>query len=158
MSKKEKQIIIAAAKAGGKIVKKYFGKIQSVEEKSGGAFCGSNSLEPSLETSMENATVAYACGYKTPTVEVLKIIGNLKIQGKTKRTLFNWSPAADFCLLASGKIESAINQKTEIYDFIGAKLIMREAGCVVTDFKGNPDTDDFNHTFVVSNNMAIHSE
>src|SRR3989338_4878503 len=34
MSKKEKQIIIAAAKAGGKIVKKYFGKIQSVEEKS----------------------------------------------------------------------------------------------------------------------------
>lgn len=125
-------------------------------EKSKGAFCGSSSIKPSLETSMKNSTVAYSCGYKTPKREVVRIIGNLKIKGKVKRVLFNWSPAVDFCLLASGKIESMINYKTEIYDFLGAKLILREAGAVLTDFKGKPDTDDFARTFVASNNSAIH--
>jgi len=125
-------------------------------EKGGGAFCGTNPLKPSSETSIKNATVGYACGYKTPKPEIVKIIGNLKLKGKIKRTLFNWSPAVDFCLLASGKIESMINQKTELYDFLGAKLILREAGCIVTDFKGKLDTDDFNRSFIASNNRIIH--
>lgn len=125
-------------------------------EKGGGAFCGNSALKISTETSMKNATVGYACGYKTPKPEVVRIIGNIKLKGKVKRTLFNWAPAVDFCLLASGKIEAMINQKTEIYDFLGAKLLMREAGCIVTDFKGKKDTDDFNRSFVVSNNLSIH--
>ncbi len=125
-------------------------------EKGLGAFCGTRKIAPSLETSIKNATVGYSCGYKTPKSEVVRIIGNLKIKGKVKRVLFNWSPATDFCLLASGKIESMFNQKTEIYDFLGAKLILREAGCVITDAKGKPDTDDFAHTFLASSGEAIH--
>ncbi|MDO8591111.1 MAG: inositol monophosphatase [bacterium] len=125
-------------------------------EKGGGAFCGDILLKPSLETSIKNATVGYACGYKTPKLDIVRTISNLNLKGKVKRVLFNWSPAVDFCLLAAGKIESMINLKTEVYDFLGAKLILREAGCVVSDFKGKPDTDDFNPTFVVSNNQTIH--
>lgn len=127
-------------------------------EKGEGAFCGSKLLKLSKETSIKNSVAAYSCGYKTPKPEIVRIIGNLKLKGQVKRTLFNWAPAVDFCLLASGKIESMINAKTEIYDFLGSKLILREAGAVVTDFKGRPDLDDFNHTFVVSNNQAIHKK
>ncbi len=124
--------------------------------KKGGAFCGAKPLKPSAEISLKNATVGFACGYQTPPREIARIINNLEIKGDVKRHLFNWSPAVDFCLLASGKIEAMINQKTEVYDFLGAKLIIREAGAVITDFKGRADTDDFAHTFVASNNMAIH--
>ncbi len=125
-------------------------------EKGGGAFCGDNLIKPSIERSMKNATVGYACGYKTPKPEVVRIISNLKLKGEVKRTLFNWSPAVDFCLLASGKIESIFNQKTEIYDFLGAKLILREAGCVITDSEGRPDTDDFSRIFLASCHPLIH--
>src|SRR3989344_1896456 len=38
-------------------------------EKGGGAFCGTNPLKPSSETSIKNATLGYACGYKTPKPE-----------------------------------------------------------------------------------------
>lgn len=125
-------------------------------EKGGGAFCGGERLKPSAEKEIGMATVGYACGYKTAKKEIVRVVSNLKLRGKVKRTLFNWSPAADFCLLASGKIEAMINKKTEIYDFLGAKLIAREAGCVVSDFLGKPDTDDFNRTFLASNNSDIH--
>ncbi len=127
-------------------------------EKGGGTFCGNKLLKLSDEVVVKNATVGYACGYKTPKGEIVRVIRNLKIKAKVKRTLFNWSPANDFCLLASGRIESMINKKTEIYDFLGAKLIAREAGCIITDFKGKPDADDFNHTFVASNNPEIHRQ
>ena len=50
------------------------------------------------------------------------------------------------------------NIKTETYDFLGSKLIMRESGCVITNFRGRPDNDDFNHTFVASGSSAIHKK
>ena len=127
-------------------------------EKGSGVFCGiKHNLKLSSETSLARATVGYGCAYKTAKTEVARIIGNLIIGG-VKRTLADWAPAIEFCQLVSGKIESMININTELYDFLGAKLIMREAGCVITDFKGNLDTDDFNPTFLASNNWEIHNK
>ncbi|MES2087895.1 MAG: inositol monophosphatase [Patescibacteria group bacterium] len=127
-------------------------------EKGKGAFCGRNRLQLSLETSMEKVTMAYACAYKTPKEEVMRVVSNIELKGDPKRLLFSWSPAVDFCLLASGKIETIFNDKTEIHDFLGAKLILREAGCVITDTKGKPDVDDFCPTFLASNNKSIHKK
>lgn len=127
-------------------------------EKGAGAFCGKTRLQLSSETDIKKATVGYACGYKTQKTEVMRVISNFVLKSGVKRTLVNWSPALDFCLLASGKIESMFNYKTEIYDFLGSKLILRESGCVVTDFSGKTDTDDFNSIFIASNNLKIHKK
>lgn len=126
-------------------------------EKGKGAFCDGKKISPSKETSMTNVTVGYACAYKTRKEEIVRVVGNLKIKGKVKRTLINWSPANDFCLLASGRIEAMLNYDTEIYDFLGSKLILREAGCVVTNLEGG-ESKDFDRTFAVSNNKTIHEQ
>ncbi len=77
---------------------------------------------------------------------------------EVKRTLTNWSVAIDLCLLAEGKIEAAINNNTDIYDFSAGKLIAKEAGAKITNFEGELETDDKNPIFLISNGTKIHQE
>ena len=122
--------------------------------KCGGAFCNNRKLTLSVETALNRSTFAFMCGYHCPKPFIIKTIGNFS--RRMKRVLVNWSVASDLCLLASGKIETAINRKTELHDFLAGKLIAKEAGCIVTDFKGQPEKNDLSHSFLVSNNMKIH--
>lgn len=122
--------------------------------KGGGAFCNNIKLKSSTETSLSKSTGAFLCGYSCPKPFIQRVIGNLR--RRTKRVLVNWSVASDFCLVAAGKIETVVNKKTELWDFLAAKLIAKEAGCVVTDFKGKPEKNDLNSTFLTSSNMDIH--
>ncbi len=251
MQIKDQKAIIAAAKAGGKVVRSYFGKVLAVEEKSGafdlrtradieseaaviavlektfpsynifseecghidkkseytfyidpldgtnnfvlgipnfsvsialvrgtetifgaiyvpmidsmyhaakgeGAFCNSVKISPSTETSLLRSTSTFLSNYHCPKSYVVKIIGNLS--RKTKRLLINWSVASDFCLVASGKVETVLNKNTELWDFLAAKLIAKEAGCIVTDLKGKPEKNDLNRSFLTSCNSAIHQK
>ncbi len=57
-----------------------------------------------------------------------------------------------------GKIEAAINHDCEIYDYVAGKLIAREAGALITDFKGDPEKSDKNSAFLASNGTKIHQE
>lgn len=125
-------------------------------EKGKGAFCNGVKIKSSSETSIANSASSFMCGYHCPKSYIIKTIGNLS--RRTKRVLVSWSVASDLCLLASGKIETAINKKTEIYDFLAGKIIAKEAGCVVTDMKGKPEKNDFNREFLISNNFDIHRE
>lgn len=124
--------------------------------KGDGAFCNSVKIKPSTETFLSRSTGACSYGYRFSQTSLLRVVGNFS--RKTKRILINWSGAADFCLLASGKIETVVNRKTELHDFLAGKLIAKEAGCVVTDFAGKPERDDLNHTFLASNNLKIHRQ
>ncbi|TSC52859.1 MAG: hypothetical protein CEO40_183, partial [Parcubacteria group bacterium LiPW_72] len=72
--------------------------------------------------------------------------------------LTNWSPALAFCLLASGKIESIIHNDNEIYDYIAGKLIAKEAGALISDFKGRQEKNDKNSIFLASNGTEIHEQ
>jgi fructose-1,6-bisphosphatase/inositol monophosphatase family enzyme len=61
-------------------------------------------------------------------------------------------------LLASGKIEAVINNRNDIYDYAAGKLIAKEAGAVVTDFKGKKEDDEQNSQFLASNCRKVHDQ
>jgi len=67
-------------------------------------------------------------------------------------------PAWDYCLLASGKIEAIINDGNEVYDCVAGKPITREAGALLTDYKGKEDLNDKNTFFIASNGTKIHKK
>jgi myo-inositol-1(or 4)-monophosphatase len=126
-------------------------------KRSEGAFFKGTKLRVNKERDIQKSTVLYTCGYKI-TREVLDkaIAGLHKIN--VKRVLLNWSPAAGFCLLASGKIEAIVNDRNEFYDYAAGKLIAREAGAKVTDLAGEEDLDDKNDAFLASNGTEIHEK
>lgn len=119
-----------------------------------GAFCNGREVHASGETSLSRSTAAFLCGYHCPKPHIQRVIGN--IRPLVKRVLVNWSVASDFCSVAAGKIETVLNKNTELWDFLAAKLIAKEAGCVVTDLKGRPEKNDLNREFLTSNNLEIH--
>ncbi|MFH1565531.1 MAG: inositol monophosphatase [bacterium] len=127
-------------------------------EKGKGAFLQGKKIKVGVEKNITKSSVVYSCSYALSNSEQTgNIIKNLKCVKKVKRVLTNWCPTFDYCLLAFGKIESIINDDNEIYDYIAGKLIAKEAGAVVTDFKGREQKDK-DSVFVASNNEVIHKE
>lgn len=126
-------------------------------QKGKGAFLDGQVLSVNKEADIKKATIAYTCKYTSPREYFDHLIKGLH-KKEIKRILTSWSPALDFCLLASGKIEAMINYDNEIYDYMPGKLIAREAGAMITDFKGEKDLDDKNNTFLVSNGTRIHQQ
>ena len=120
-----------------------------------GAYLNNKRIRVSDTMDLKEATIAYNCGYKNSRKRVEYVLGNL-ITNDHKRIIFNWSPAFDYCLLASGKIEAMVSDLgTEIYDFGAGKLIALEAGGKILDYKGKTDIDYRNDQFVLSNNEKI---
>ncbi|MEK9151507.1 MAG: inositol monophosphatase [Patescibacteria group bacterium] len=121
-----------------------------------GAFCNGKRIFVSEETSLEKVAISYTCGYiNNPQfeIELLKKLRSLNI----KRYLTNWSPAFDFCLLASGKIEAIINNNNELYDYAAGKIIARESGAILTDFMEAAQNDRMTSQFIASNSQEIHN-
>ncbi|HEV7702589.1 MAG TPA: inositol monophosphatase [Candidatus Paceibacterota bacterium] len=124
-------------------------------EKYKGAFLNGKRIKVSKATHRKNMTVAYSCGYKTKYNRISNIRENL-IKFGYKRTLFNWSPANDYCLLAGGKIEAVVTDPgTEIYDFGAGKLIAVEAGACLTDQKAKKESSYLNDSFILSNHKKV---
>lgn len=126
-------------------------------ERGSGAYLGSKKLMVSAEIDIERSTVAYAAGYTIPEKEMLLMISKLKLR-ETKRVTTQWSPALDFCALASGRIEVVVNQNDQLHDYLGGKLLCKEAGAVLSDFSGKLEQKETEGNFVVSNRLEIHRE
>lgn len=122
-----------------------------------GAFLNDKRIKVNKQNKISQSTVSYTCGYVNSKNYGKKIIGGLDDLG-VKRRIENWSPALDFCLLASGKIEAVINNRNDIYDYAAGKLIAKEAGAVVTDFKGKKEDDEQNSQFLASNCRKVHDQ
>ena len=71
---------------------------------------------------------------------------------------FNWSVGIDFALLASGQIEAILHDNCDLHDFLAGKLIAKEAGAMITDLDGQPEKDDENTVFLMSNNKKINTK
>ncbi len=123
-------------------------------EKGKGAFLNGSSLQTSEITEIEKATVAYTCGYKTENRFYQEFIR--QNVPRMKRFMSNWSPCLDYCRVASGKIEAVICNGNEVYDNLVGKLLIKEAGGVVTRFDGNLEEDEKGVYFVASNNKDLH--
>lgn len=121
------------------------------------AFENGRRIKVNKINNLERAIVGYTCGWKVPVVELDKISSKLH-QLKIKRPMANWSPAFDLCLLASGKIEGIITNNNELHDNLAGKIIVREAGGKLTDFKGKPLKNDRQNIFLASNGTNIHAQ
>ncbi|MFZ1719755.1 MAG: inositol monophosphatase [Candidatus Moraniibacteriota bacterium] len=127
-------------------------------EQGKGAFCNEKKISVSKETLLKNSTIAYTRGYASSLqfeIDLLEKLGTVNT-GRYKRYLTNWSPAFDYCLLASGKIESIINDDNELYDYAAGKIIAREAGAIITDFSGMHQNDKKTSRFMASNSQEVH--
>jgi myo-inositol-1(or 4)-monophosphatase len=126
-------------------------------EKGKGAFLSNKRLRVNKNADIKRATVVYTSNYVYSRDYSSRLVKNLN-KKRVKRILRNWSPALDFCLLASGKIEAIINNGNDVYDFVAGKLIAREAGALITDFKGKKELNDKNRIFLASNGTKIHQQ
>ena len=120
-------------------------------EKGKGATLNGKKIKVNNIVDRNQITIAYNAGYKTARDCVARIINDL-IKSKHKRIINNWSPSYDYCLLASGKIESIITDLgTEIYDYVAGKLIALEAGAKIMDINGKRKINNILDNFIVSN-------
>ena len=125
-------------------------------EKGKGSFLENKRLKVNDESNILKSSISIVIGYTTsPSFQ-----GNLikKLMDKNlKRHLVNWSVAYDLCLLASGKIEGIINNNNDLWDYVAGKLIVTEAGGLVTDFMGKKASDK-ESVFIASNGSGIHQK
>jgi len=122
----------------------------------GGAYSGNRRLRVNKQTDIKRSTVAYVGSYGDWNKNLAGFLVKSG-QKQTKRVVNNWSPAIDFSLLAAGKLEVVINRGNEIYDYLGGKLMVREAGGKITDFNSRA-TSDLAPQFVASNGTKLHQE
>ncbi len=121
-----------------------------------GAFLNKRRIKVNGQKDIQEASIAYDCNYGHYLEEGLqRLMGKLE-EKNIKRFLVNMSPALDLCRLAAGRLEAYINNGNEIYDFAAGKLILKEAGGMVTDFRGNSEIDEKNNIFLASNGTALH--
>ncbi len=124
--------------------------------KNKGAYLNNKKIAVSNETDFKKATVGYTAGYGVHNDKwALNLNTKMNKQNMIKRYLITWCGALDLCLVALGRFEALINYDNEIYDFLAGKLIAKEAGAVITDFKGKKDQYN-NGIFLASNNKIIH--
>lgn len=119
-----------------------------------GAYANGKPIHVNGTLAADKSTISYTCGYINDSDYTLAITKQLS-ELNVKRQINFWSPAYDYCLLASGKIEAVINNGNEIYDFAAGKLLVKEAGGTITDFNGNRD-EDVNPQFLASNGTVLH--
>jgi myo-inositol-1(or 4)-monophosphatase len=56
--------------------------------------------------------------------------------------------ALELCYIASGSVDGFICSGDELWDFAGGIVITQEAGCIFTDWQGNPWTGETNHLLI----------
>lgn len=122
-----------------------------------GAFLHKKRLQVNKEADIKRATVSYTCGYINDEDYYEKLLHKLYERG-VKRIMSNWTPALEYCLIASGKIEAIVNNDNELYDYAAGKVIAREAGALITDFRGKAEENDRNSKFLISNGTKLHQQ
>lgn len=120
-----------------------------------GAFFDGARLSVSTESDITNSAIAISAGYGTDRNFEPRCTTALT-RKNPKRIISEWSTAYCLCLIAAGRIEGMISNGAEIYDFAAGKLIVEEAGALVTDFAGNNEQNDSNDRFLVSGHEDIH--
>jgi len=126
-------------------------------EKGCGAYEKKQKLKVNNVQDIQTASVSFTYGYSANQQIIAGIKQNIQ-QLQVGRLLSHWSPAAEYCLLASGKIEGIINYGNELYDFAAGKLIAKEAGAIITDFNGLSEKNDTSNMFIASNHSKIHKQ
>jgi len=124
-------------------------------EKGKGAFLNGKKINTNEVDDIKKASISYTCGYADDGTTYENLVKETNQFG-VKRLLTNWSPALDYGLLASGKIEAIICNGNDKEDNAAGKFIVKEAGGIITDFNGNNEEDEASTYFIASNNKNLH--
>ncbi len=112
----------------------------------GGASCDGVPLSPARGADLRRATVAYVQGY--PVGRERGEAVQRPLRDAAKRVLTSWAPSLDWCLLAEGKVAAVVSVESEQEDLFAGALIAREAGALLTDFRGEPYASGMAHVLV----------
>ncbi|MEZ5107217.1 MAG: inositol monophosphatase [Draconibacterium sp.] len=131
-------------------------------EKGKGALLNEKKISVSKETELRNILAAYSLDYSDEpgkTEQETKTIGRLV---QHVRNLRSTNSLLDFCYTADGKLGACLNQTTKIWDIAGPKLIIEEAGGIVSDFNGNSldftiNEKNYDRNFtIICSNKTLH--
>ncbi len=112
-----------------------------------GATMNGKSLKVSTASQLEDCGISFGMSVGVNAIHEIALIRR------------SGSSVLDLCYVAKGALEGFINHNQSVWDFAAAKLIVEEAGGVVTTFEGNPVPLDIarTHTIIASNGI-IHKE
>ncbi|MDP2586707.1 MAG: inositol monophosphatase [Candidatus Komeilibacteria bacterium] len=125
--------------------------------KNKGAYLNGKRIYVSKTSKLNQAMVGSSWAWRTPKKVARKMMVKMLNSGMT-RLLNTWSPAWEFCLLASGQIDAHVNYDNDLYDNLAGKLLIREAGGKITGFDGRPLKNDRVNSFIASNNTVLHKQ
>ncbi len=122
--------------------------------KGGGAFCnGKKLIHPKFETDYI-PMIFLNHGY--PEVDRAKFKELSKRLASDFNILKLGTTAVELCYIASGSVDGFICSGDEIWDFAAGIVIAQEAGCIFTDWQGNPWDGKSNHLLI--SKPEIHSK
>jgi myo-inositol-1(or 4)-monophosphatase len=122
--------------------------------KGGGAFCNDeNIIRPKFDTEyipMLFLNHGYAETDRTKFKELSKRLAS------NYNVLKLGTTALELCYIASGSVDGFICSGDELWDFAAGIVITKEAGCIFTDWQGNPWDGKNSHLLI--SRAEIHSE
>jgi myo-inositol-1(or 4)-monophosphatase len=114
--------------------------------KGGGAFCnGEKIIHPKFDTEYI-PMIFLNHGY--PEVDRAKFKELSKRLASDYNILKLGTTALELCYIASGAVDGFICSGDELWDFAAGIVIAQEAGCVFTDWKGNPWNGKHSHLLI----------
>lgn len=125
-------------------------------EKGGGAYLNDKKIQVSKVKDLNTSLLATGFPYdiRTSSNNNINHFTNFAVRVQAIRRA--GSAALDLCYLACGRFDGFWELKLKPWDIAAAGLIIKEAGGVLSDFKGNPFSIYFPETLV--SNGLIHKE
>lgn len=105
----------------------------------GGSFCNDNLLNIKKREDTKRFNIGWIQGHVVQNEEKAVKLRNY-IDVNCKRMMRLWAPTLQWCMLAKGDIDGIILYNSEGDDLYSGILMVKEAGGIVVDFKGNDFT------------------
>ncbi len=122
--------------------------------KGGGAFCnGKKIIHPKFDT---DYIPMLFLNHGYPEVDRAKFKELSKRLASDFNILKLGTTAVELCYIASGSVDGFICSGDELWDFAAGIVITQEAGCIFTDWQGNPWDGKSNHLLI--SKPEIHSK
>lgn len=87
---------------------------------------------------LSRTTISFTQGYGVGHNDDYRNVLFDSLERGAKRVLRTWAPAADWGLLATGKLGAVVAYRNEIWDLVGGAMIAREAGArMYTELSGD---------------------
>ncbi len=118
----------------------------------------------SNESDLKNVLVAYSLDYSEDVLKTENESRIIRLLVQNIRNLRATNSVVEFCYVADGRLGGCINQTTKIWDIAAPYLLIKEAGGIVTDIRGQ-DIDfsvtksNYQRNFtIVCSNPVLHGK